>query len=149
MKLIELAVWLVLSAGSFAALRLTPERVTQDLMQVLNPPQTLYAQVTELRRKPEKTLSFPYLGALSGCACLGRGREAVSAHGMVFCRPVPVRDSGGGFTGKPVFDTVPLRRTRIVPVPFGAAVYPDCRPPHGAGTGDNSVGHHVHLSANR
>lgn len=38
MKLIELAVWLVLSAGSFAALRLTPERVTQDLMQVLNPP---------------------------------------------------------------------------------------------------------------
>ena len=51
MKLIEFAVWLVLSAGSFAALRLTPERVTQDLMQVLNPPQTLYAQVTELRRK--------------------------------------------------------------------------------------------------
>ena len=51
MKLIELAVWLVLSAGSFAALRLTPERVTQDLMQVLNPPQTLYAQITELRRK--------------------------------------------------------------------------------------------------
>ena len=37
--------------------------------------------------------------ALSGCACLGRGREAVSAHGMVFCRPVPVRDSGGGLAG--------------------------------------------------
>lgn len=33
---------------------------------------------------------------------MGRGRETVSAHGMVFCCSVSVWDSGGGLAGKPV-----------------------------------------------